>query len=138
LLAGARVGAEDEGGKQVLIYVAEGGSAELVRLLIAHGANVNAEPKRVGIKCADAAEAPDCRAFVLTHGMTPLMVAAQSGNIEIVQVLLEAGADPTRKDPEARLRVSSPRNSGTMMLRECWFSRPPHGSAPGAASADSA
>jgi uncharacterized protein len=102
LLSGAGVDAEDGGGRQVLIYAADGGSAELVRLLIAHGANVDAEEKFVGIRCADAAEAPDCRTFFSTHGMTPLMVAARSGNIDVVRELLKAGANPTLKDVRGR------------------------------------
>ena len=59
-----------------IIQAAEYGHAEIVRLLIEHGADVNATKT----------------------GATALMLAAAKGRAEIVNMLLEAGADIAHKD----------------------------------------
>ena len=89
-----------------LMYAAAGGYGEMVRLLLARGAEVNAESSRgdtalhmaarrghaevVRLLLAagaevDADDAPD--------GFTPLLYAAMSGRAEVVRLLLAAGAD---------------------------------------------
>ncbi len=56
-------------------------SLEITRLLIEHGAPVNA---------------------VQADSFTPLHAAAQNGDIAIVRLLLEAGADPNLRDAEGK------------------------------------
>jgi ankyrin repeat protein len=77
LNAGAAVDAVNQDGKSVLNLACESGaSVELVAVLIRKGANVNA---------ADI------------EGVTPLMWAAQRGDLEVAKTLLAAGADKTIK-----------------------------------------
>jgi ankyrin repeat protein len=51
----------------------------MVRDLLKHGAPVNARQQ---------------------HGWTPLHAAAQNGNLEIIEILLQNGADPSIKNEE--------------------------------------
>ena len=61
------------------VPVAEG--VETVRLLLARGARIDDADNR---------------------GRTPLMIAAERGHAEIVAVLIEAGADPARRDKDGK------------------------------------
>ncbi|HTW64370.1 MAG TPA: ankyrin repeat domain-containing protein [Bryobacteraceae bacterium] len=65
-------------------------SMDLIKLILAHGANVNARlthnlPGRSGMDYGDVA---------LDEGTTPFMRAARSGDAATMRVLLAAGADP--------------------------------------------
>lgn len=75
LLANAnlQVDACDADGRTALWWAAKAGHADIVRLLLAHGANLDQEEKR---------------------GLKPLHVAAGSNNVEAVKALLQAGVDP--------------------------------------------
>ncbi len=71
-------------------------SVELIKAILAHGANVNAKlthnlPGRSGMDYGDVA---------LDEGATPFMRAARSGDTTAMRILLQAGADPklTTKD----------------------------------------
>jgi ankyrin repeat protein len=80
---------------------------ELARLLIAHGANVNARHGRTGqtalmwaavrgdlpMATALVAAGADIRATTVA-GSTPLHFAVQQGALPVAQLLLDAGADP--------------------------------------------
>jgi uncharacterized protein len=64
-------------------------SADLIKAILAHGANLNAKlthnlPGRSGMDYGDVA---------LDEGSTPFMRAARSGDTATMQVLLQAGAD---------------------------------------------
>jgi ankyrin repeat protein len=66
-------------------------SIVLIQDLIAHGANVNAQlktqqPYRTKLDRGDDT--------MLTTGTTPLLRAAKAGDVEVVKLLLMAGADP--------------------------------------------
>jgi len=65
-------------------------SSELIKAILAHGANVNARlthnlPGRSGMDYGDVA---------LDEGATPFMRAARSGDAATMRVLIQAGADP--------------------------------------------
>lgn len=64
-------------GWTALHYAASGGQVAAIHLLLAHHAYIDAESP---------------------NGTTPLMMAAQYGNIESVKLLLERGADATLKN----------------------------------------
>jgi uncharacterized protein len=59
----------------------------------------------------------DCSAS-LPNGLTPLMVAAACGHHEVVELLLQCGADPTRRDPHGRSAAAHARASGHPHLAE--------------------
>ncbi|TKY90325.1 hypothetical protein EX895_000323 [Sporisorium graminicola] len=67
-----------------------GGSEQSVRMLISHGADVNA-PR---LKAKGSTGGPGA------EGSTPLHFAAANGHLEIVRILLEAGARPAAADKE--------------------------------------
>ncbi|MCF7853260.1 MAG: ankyrin repeat domain-containing protein [Candidatus Pacebacteria bacterium] len=80
LAAGADVDRTDPVGRTALMFASSGPFPDAVRALLAHGANVN---------LSDRGE-----------GWTPLMWAAAEGNLEVVKILLESGADKERKDAD--------------------------------------
>lgn len=65
-----------------LIFTTASLLAEIVQVLIEHGADVN-DPGRSGC-----------------NGITPLHDACQNGHLEIVQLLLNHGADVNARDSE--------------------------------------
>ncbi len=66
-----------KGGWPVLMFVAREGHTEVARILLRHGADVNAMSTLTGP----------------TGGATPLTVAAEHGHVDIVKLLLAHGAD---------------------------------------------
>jgi ankyrin repeat protein len=66
-------------------------SLDLIKDLLAHGANVNAalktqQPYRTKLDRGDDT--------MLTTGTTPLLRAAKAGDVDVVRLLIERGADP--------------------------------------------
>jgi ankyrin repeat protein len=80
-------------------------SADIARMLIAKGANVNARLKRpiIGRHHTPTGDAS------LGEGTTPLARAAKSNDLQLMHVLLDAGADPklTLKDRTTVLMISA-------------------------------
>jgi ankyrin repeat protein len=70
------------------------GSADIVKLLLEHGANPNAELTKPIIQRQHT-----FGDFTLGEGSTPLLRAAKSGDIELVRVLVAGGADATHSMP---------------------------------------
>jgi ankyrin repeat protein len=66
-------------------------SFELIQLLIAKGADVNAQLKTQQPYRAKLDRGDDT---VLTTGTTPMLRAAKAGDVPVVQLLLDKGADP--------------------------------------------
>jgi ankyrin repeat protein len=84
LAKGARI---DRPGWTALHYAAAGGADDIARLLIKRGANI------------------DPTSPLESGKYTPLMMAAREGKESTVRVLLDAGADPRRKDSEGLTAV---------------------------------
>jgi len=78
LNAGADITLRDSNGRTALMFASTGPFPASVRLLLENGAEINA---------ADSVE-----------NFTPLMFAASEGLSPIVDILLDAGADPSMKD----------------------------------------
>jgi ankyrin repeat protein len=80
-------------------------SADIVRMLIAKGANVNARLKRpiIGRHHTPTGDAS------LGEGTTPLARAAKSNDLKLMHMLLDAGADPkvTLKDRTTVLMIAA-------------------------------
>ena len=71
--------------------VADGGHAEIAKMLVRAGADANARQR---------------------HGWTPLHGAADSGDRELVELLLEHGADPDAKHQEGKSALDIAREKG--------------------------
>src|SRR4030095_7593999 len=106
LNAGASANATQSIGETALMTASRVGNVDVVKELLAHGANVNAVHRGSGqtaIMWAAAEEHPEgVRALVeqgadvrarSTGGFTPLSFAARQGNEQSVRLLLTAGAD---------------------------------------------
>jgi len=81
LVNGADVGATNCFGATALMAAAAGGDLQTAKLLLKHGASVNAQPTS------------DEPGFVLGGGRTALMWAAFRGNVAMLKLLVDAGAD---------------------------------------------
>jgi ankyrin repeat protein len=77
---------------------ASGGNKEVVELLIAHGAEVNAKVDHI--------------IFFDQSYFTPLHYAAQGGHKEVVEVLLAHGADVTAKSVKGKTPLKLAEEAG--------------------------
>ncbi|MEJ2246218.1 MAG: ankyrin repeat domain-containing protein [Acidobacteriota bacterium] len=98
LEAGAKVDAQGNDDATALHAASQNGHAEIVKLLLEAGANVDAEITRAFYREMDhlldsmmVLESLHPPMAVLNYH-TPLILASQNGNVEIVKLLLEAGA----------------------------------------------
>ncbi|PGH18271.1 hypothetical protein AJ79_00610 [Helicocarpus griseus UAMH5409] len=97
---------EDPYGRQPLYYAASAGHAEIIPVLVANGADVNAADNsgRTALIEASAGGHENCVRVLLSHGAnswgadkggrTALASAAFGGYINIIQRLLDDGVDP--------------------------------------------
>lgn len=117
---GANPNAPARWGGTILGYVSHDisePSQKAVRMLIDKGANVNAPDEYFGsalIAATLGASLPNVKVLLengakstvnAQHpdtGATALMIAADRGNVNIVEVLLDAGADPSLKDRKGK------------------------------------
>lgn len=95
-------------GQTLLHFAASKGSAEVVKMLLEAGADVNAKEREY--RCND----DNC-------GRTPLHVAASKGNAEIVKMLLEAGADKTIRDAEDKTAADYVKRGSAEGTRIYWM-----------------
>jgi ankyrin repeat protein len=75
---GADINAKDSGGQTALFYTSKRSFNETTEFLLKNGAEVNVQSKKKGI--------------------TALMIAAALGNVKMVRLLLDNGADPALHD----------------------------------------
>jgi ankyrin repeat protein len=112
LLADGLIDERDTDGNTALIIAAENGHLEIVRFLLARGADIEARDKKgSNALCAAAGKGdgtvlsillesgaePNCRN---DRGYSPLLLAAYSGIQNAVSVLLSHGSDPNLGDHE--------------------------------------
>ncbi|MBV1797903.1 ankyrin repeat domain-containing protein [Siccirubricoccus sp. G192] len=69
-------------------------------------------------RLSPAGDAKDDCSAGLPNGLTPLMVAAACGHQDVVELLLQCGADPTRRDRHGRSAAAHARVSGHPHLAE--------------------
>jgi ankyrin repeat protein len=81
---------EREGGEWYTVAGLREGRVDLVKALLAHGANANARLKNAPSR-AGSSRNPTLPELT---GATPLLLAAQAGEVDVMRVLLEHGADP--------------------------------------------
>ena len=99
---GANPDLVDEGGRTALhIAALNGKRVELVKAILAHGANPNARTTRDSPR--------NLNAGISFKGATPLFFAASRGNVEVVRALIDGGADPFMKtdDKTGPLQVAA-------------------------------
>ena len=99
LEAHADINAKEEwGGQTALMWAAAQGQAEMVKLLAANGADLNA---RGVIRQWERKVITEPRPKDMNKGgFTPLLYAAREGCVECARHLIAAGADPDLEDPE--------------------------------------
>jgi len=113
LEAGSNPNSVQVKGETVLMTCSRTGNAEAVKLLLAHGVEVETkEPWRwqTALMWAAAKKHSDVVALLVEHGadvhsqtrgsFTPLMFAAQQGDIDSARILLTAGADVNQASPQ--------------------------------------
>jgi len=98
-LVAAGVGPGSRGGTGLAAQGAVGGAANtvLMDLLLAHGADVNAQVTGTKTYSMRVSRAPSAN-----EGMTALHIAAQSGRADLVRYLLDKGANPAILNAEGR------------------------------------
>ena len=100
---GADVRARTNSGFTPLLFAAQQGDTESARLLVKAGADLN-ESSRASASAKEAGAAPasgsqkNKNAAGAQTGVTPLLIAAASGNAETSVFLLDNGADPIATD----------------------------------------
>ena len=109
---GADANARNDAGETALAYAARANDEPMARMLLDHGADVDARDDKGNTALMYAAEKDEGEgramcALLLSRGANPnasnnfdataLMYAARSGQIDLVTMLLQFGADPTRR-----------------------------------------
>ena len=92
---GADIRAVDRGGNSPLHIATQAGDVELVTTLLARGADVNVRTPPVRAVASRGRDGG--RGFVGGGMQTPLMMAAQANRLNVMHVLVDAGADPSLK-----------------------------------------
>ncbi len=130
---GADARATSLNGRNVLMYAETPGSLELVRMLVEHGTPVRGRIKGANRSVleilSETSDAPTLQ-YLLEHGaqedingrdlqgQTPLATAALHGNMEVIPLLLEKGANPNNVDSHGVTPVHSAVYGITKIARE--------------------
>jgi ankyrin repeat protein len=134
---GADVAQRDSHGRQLIHIAAVSGNADLVRLVLAKGGNPNAmttppppePPKKrftgAGAKLAvaDGSVAPPKPREFATP---PLILAAQSGSLDAMKALVEAGAKPDGKAADGTTLALAAAHSGSLAAMKYALELDPH------------
>ncbi|KAL1211633.1 Hsp70-Hsp90 organizing protein 3 [Cardamine amara subsp. amara] len=123
LSRGVSVDSQSESGTP-LIWAAGHDQKEAVEVLLEHNANPNAETEdditpllsavaAGSVACLELLVKAGAKANVFAGGASPLHIAADIGNLELINCLLKAGADPNQKDEEGNrpLEVAAAREN---------------------------
>ncbi|KAG2316182.1 hypothetical protein Bca52824_019304 [Brassica carinata] len=127
LSRGVPVDSQSESGTP-LIWAAGHDQKDAVQVLLEHNANPNAETEdgvtpllsavaAGSVACSNLLAMAGAKANVFAGGATPLHIAADIGDVELIIVLLKAGADPDQKDEEGNraLEVAALRENRTIV-----------------------
>jgi ankyrin repeat protein len=90
---GADVASVDRAGLTALHHASQAGDVELVKALLGRGADVNV--RTPGVRLAVNRGRDAGRQFVGGGRQTPLMIAAQANQLNVMRALVAAGADPS-------------------------------------------
>jgi ankyrin repeat protein len=109
LKMGARVDAADKSGNTSLHVAAQTGQLELAKLLLAKGANPNARSAEV----QSTGRGFGGGGFFRPAGLqTPLLLAARNNHLDIMHVLVDAGADSKLKAQDGTTLLMAAAGSG--------------------------
>ncbi|HUQ52214.1 MAG TPA: ankyrin repeat domain-containing protein [Gammaproteobacteria bacterium] len=130
LAAGANANVALPAGETVLMTAAKAGNPEVVRALLTGGVEAVSLTEigeaRAAAGVAEAAgysaqtnpalatNYADVNARERWYGRTALMIAALEGHAAVVELLIEAGADPTLVDEEGSTALTLARSSGNL------------------------
>ena len=122
LSKGASLAESSPRDETVILLASAAGSAEIVKLLLENGcppdsrwsrkAQKEVEDREVVAAGAGQPLAQRRATRLLKLGWTPLMVACQVGNLEIVKLLVEAGANPEAKNPTFKTALGVAEENG--------------------------
>lgn len=124
--AGANVSSQTHSGYSPLAETAINNRPEIIHLLLDHGAYVHPRDHRdrtpLLLACMSDPSAPECVQLLLDHGAnaeaqnesgwTPLMEACSRNFVDVVLILLKAGAEPDRRN----VNKNSPHQGWTALM----------------------
>jgi formylglycine-generating enzyme required for sulfatase activity len=84
-------------------------SLDMVRILVKHGANVNARTKPSGEDYLRRVVKTD----LVSSGSTPFLLAARTADVELMRLLVELGADPRRANDDGTTPLLAAAGVGT-------------------------
>lgn len=114
--AGANVQMGSQHDETPLLLAAVSGQPTVVRRLLDSGCLPEPSWARAASDSPEGGQSPVVRAIQL--GWTPLMLACQSGSIEIVRILVQAGASTAPRSPMRRTALQIARENGRVEITE--------------------
>jgi ankyrin repeat protein len=110
-----------------LIVASQTGHAEVAEKLLADGVNPNAvNGTNSALIIAIRSRKPAVVKVLLSHGananlaagtgITPLSWAVRTGDLELIKALVQAGADPDRRNKDGTTAADEARNSPEILL----------------------